>query len=501
MENFDIKKDYGLSIRAQYKKCLSSLKIGDKVNPYDFTKQHINEFTNQPRSFQTNRLVIYHSFTIGKKIGMLKEAELQEKGIAMPYDEFCQLETVQYFTEQLRGSRYKNVDPQKLAGTSSAYGYRLWNFNNWISGKKFQINMQIQTGKDTYKRERDFVTIQSVEHFLKMFQEPHSIASDYIKVIKTYLLDPMHEGKRAGSVKIDYCAIKSYFERNDFPLYFRFDLTTKYRTTNGEDEQPSLSLDEFMNLLTEGKPSLTQKAVFLCKLHRGLDTSTLVDRFNFQAWEQLVRYFGTPQYNEWNLEKCPVPIKLTRMKTDYTHTGFLDKDAIVAIQRYLEYRKQRTCTEMSNDQALFLNARNQPITNNWIGTSLLKLAENAGLKKEIPGYKQIRYKITSHEMRDLLKSTLIDSGVRYDLADHFIGHMPKDSYEKQTTLYPETMRNEYSKASKRLNVFTNFTSFMKGFENIEELRETIKTLQEQQKLHIETQKSMFVVLREKQIIP
>ena len=109
IENFDVKKDYALPIRPQYKKCLSSLKIGDKVNPYDFTKQHINEFTNQPRSFYTNRLVIYNSFIIGKKIGMLKEAEPQEKGIAMPYEEFCKLDTVQYFTEQLRGSRYKNV--------------------------------------------------------------------------------------------------------------------------------------------------------------------------------------------------------------------------------------------------------------------------------------------------------------------------------------------------------------------------------------------------------
>ena len=99
IENFDTKKDYAIPIRAQYKKCLSSLKIGDKVNPYDFTKQHINEFTNKPRSFQTNRLVIYHSFTIGKKIGMLKEAEPQEKGIAMPYEEFCKLETIQYLSK------------------------------------------------------------------------------------------------------------------------------------------------------------------------------------------------------------------------------------------------------------------------------------------------------------------------------------------------------------------------------------------------------------------
>ena len=55
-------------------------------------------------------------------------------------------------------------------------------------------------------------------------------------------------------------------------------------------------------------------------------------------------------------------------------------------------------------------------------------------------------------MRDLLKSTLIDSGCRPDVADHVIGHAPKDSYEKQAFLYPENVRTEFAKASDRINV-------------------------------------------------
>ncbi|SMH71161.1 hypothetical protein [Candidatus Nitrosotalea okcheonensis] len=52
-------------------------------------------------------------------------------------------------------------------------------------------------------------------------------------------------------------------------MHFRFDYNARYKTTNGEDEQASLSLEDMVNLLTVGKPSLMQKAVFLCKLHRG----------------------------------------------------------------------------------------------------------------------------------------------------------------------------------------------------------------------------------------
>ena len=501
IDTFDAKKDYGTNIRKQYVKCLTTFQKGQTIDPYQFTKEHLNQFTKKLRPFLTNRQLVYHCITIGKKIGILQPIPMKKLGVAIPYDEFCQLETVQYFREQLRGPRYRNIDPKREMGTSNAYAYRLWHFNNWIHGKTFDFLTEIQTGQNTFQRQIKPVSVDSVEQLLKMYQQPYRVPSDYIKVVKKYLLDPIHKNKRAGSVKIDYCAIKSYFEKNDSPLNFKFDPTKKYKTTNGEDEQPSLSLDELMELLTVGNPNLTQKAVFLCKFHRGLDTSTLVDRFNFQAWPQLVEYFGTTDYERWDLSKCPVPIKLTRMKTDYTHTGFLDVDAIEAIQRYLEYRFKKTFEEMKEGDALFLNGRGEPIVNNWIGFSLKKLAENAGLSKQLEGYDQIRYKINSHELRDLLKSTLIDCGVRLDIAEHVIGHKPRDSYEKQAILYPDTLRKEYSKASKKINVFSNFSNLVKGFENTEEMKQEITTLKQQQQVLIESQKSMLVVLRQKGNIP
>jgi hypothetical protein len=277
-------------------------------------------------------------------------------------------------------------------------------------------------------------------------------------------------------MKVDYNAIKTYFEKNDTPINFKFDYNAKYLTTSGEDEQPSLSLEDVMNLLTEGKPSLTQKAVFLSKFHRGLDSSTLIDRFNFQAWGQLVKHFGTSNYKSWDLSLCPVPIVLTRIKTDYLHTGFLDLDAVKAIQKYLDYRHEKTQSEMKEGVALFLNDKNEPISTAWIASSLKRLAKNAGLEKILPGYKQKRYKINAHEFRDLLKSTLINSGTRYDLADHFIGHKPKDSYEKQATLYPDTLKKEYSKASKQLNVFSNFANAVKGAQDMDEIRDDVEKM-------------------------
>ena len=43
--------------------------------------------------------------------------------------------------------------------------------------------------------------------------------------------------------------------------------------------------------------------------------STFADRFNYEAWEQITKWFGSENHNSWDLTKCPVPISLIRIKT------------------------------------------------------------------------------------------------------------------------------------------------------------------------------------------
>lgn len=209
---------------------------------------------------------MYHSFGIARKIGIIERMETTENKI--PFKEFCKLDTVRYYIDQLRSSRYKNIDPKRTSGTASAYSGRLWNFNNWIIGKSFEFNVDIQTDENAYQIQKKSVIIGNVQHLLKMYQQPHREKLNFIRIVKGYFLDPIHEGKRANTLKIDYCAIKAYFEKNDSPLDFKLNLSAKYQTVNDEIEQAGLSLDEFMCLLTEGKPSLTQKSVFLCRFQR-----------------------------------------------------------------------------------------------------------------------------------------------------------------------------------------------------------------------------------------
>ncbi len=294
------------------------------------------------------------------------------------------------------------------------------------------------------------------------------IKKNITRIIKQYLLDDIHTKKKASYIVVIKSAIISYFEKNEQPIQVLFNPKTVY--DNEIDYEQSMSLSEFMEFLTTGKPSITEKTLFLCKFHRGLDVSTLVGRFNYEAWEQVVKWFGSDDHNSWNLEKCPVPISLMRIKTDFKHVGFLDRDAIYELQRYLDYRKTKTKQNMEYGKPLFVNKFGRPITVAWVFESFSRVAKRAGIQKfvKINGRKQ--YKMDSHELRDLLKSTLIDSGCRIDVADHVIGHMPKVSYEKQAKLYPETLRKEYSKASKRLNIFTKFSNIVSGNDDSDSLK-------------------------------
>ena len=263
-------------------------------------------------------------------------------------------------------------------------------------------------------------------------------------------------------------AITSHFEKNEQPIQILFKPKSIY-SIDAEYKQ-SMSISELMSFLTTGKPSVTEKVLFLCKFHRGLDVSTLVDRFNYEAWDQIVKWFGSENHDSRDLEKCPVPITLTRLKTDFSHVGFLERDAISELQKYLEFRKTKTKCNMQSNQPLFLNKFGKPVSSLWVFVSFSRIAKRAGIQKfvEFNGRKQ--YNMDSHELRDLLKSTLIDSVCRIDVADHVIGHKPKDSYEKQSTLYPETLRKEYAKASKRLNLFTKFSNIVSGNDDSDELR-------------------------------
>lgn len=479
IENFDESIDYNLKIDKRFKKCLTTLKKGELIEPANFIRQNMSRFCTGT-SLKANMTVVYDSIRIGTKIGIIKEVQLEP----ISFDEFVKYETVQYCAKQINGCKYKHQETTHLTkgfgGTQRLYLYHLWHLNNWLIGKKITIKKMHQVELDTFKEISHEVTLEGLEHLLKLYQESHNSDKEVVKIIKNYMMDDIHKGKRASTIDGLRSAILAYFENNDTPIKFKFDPKSKYRVTTEDDDKPSLTLEDMFKMLTVGRPSIAEKAIILCKFHRGLDNSTFVDRFNFQAYEQLVEHFGTDEFDRWDMQKCPVPIKLVRIKTNFMHTGFLDVDAIEALQDYLRFRKQRTGRDMKIGEAIFLNVYCEPIKDNWLRRLTLKLARRAGIQRKLDDYNlATRYEKEAHEMRDLLKSTLIDCGSRIDVADHVIGHKPKDSYEKQSILYPATLRAEFMKASNKINIFSKFSHLISGNEKEQSLHEQVRELSKQ----------------------
>lgn len=493
LEDFDpIKHDNG-KITPNIKNCLTLFKKGITISPKKFATDNNRVLNTKNSKITATLYTVDRSIQIAKELGLIEL--VNDKPIS--YADFLNLDSIQYFTGQLRGSKLKNLetDGMKDNTTKRSYVQQVYAFNNWLHGKTFEFSTTKQVDIDTFKKTKESVTLDGIEHLLTLFQNSYNTESEYIKVIKMYLMDPINAKCSAKYMSVKHSAITSYFEKNDSPLKFKYNSSNNHANYKEENENATITLEEVYKMITLGRASPLEKAVVLCRFHRGLDSSTLADRFNFQVWEQLTKWFGHSDFENWDLQKCPVPIRLSRVKTNYNHTGYLDNDAVVAIQDYLNFRYQlyvRMCKKkkidegyileknqlMQNGKPLFVNRENQPISVNWVSRLVPRLATSAGIQKNLKGNRlQNKSEKIGHELRDLLKSTLIVSGTSDYVCQLAIGHKIGDSYEKQDKLYPDKSREEYAKASKKLNIFSNVSNFMNGADEIKQLKEQIVTLE------------------------
>ena len=462
LKKYDPKKDYKVPIQGRMAKTiLSELESGKKYLLNDLVVQYNKRFNH--KNMENTRGVFKNVMKKGKEIGMIKEVQVEP----ITFDEFCKLETVQYMRSQLKETKTKHAGStikHTGGGTRRSYSLVCWHFNNWLYGKKITTSQAIPTGLNKYEIKKITKKLNTIEDLLEVRKLATEKDPGIVKFIKKYLLDDIHSHKSRGYMVNIYCGINAYFTKNDYEIKFSFDASVSHsdpaESLNGEELK--LSLSDLQVILNHGRATLTDRATILCKFHGGLDNITLTDRFNFEAWPQLVRWFdGEENHNKWDLKKCPAIVKLYRIKVNFEYNSMYDVDAISALQKYLDFREKKTGSKMKSGEPMLLNERLQPITDRWVSDLVPKLAERAGnqrIFKVLSGY--VREK-RSHELRDLLKSTLLVCETMPYAADHVIGHKPRDSYEKQAILYPEKIRSEYMKASNTINIFTNITNYIK----------------------------------------
>jgi len=472
ISEYDPKKQYSIKITPKMARTFQMFKMGEIFSPRDFAEKHKNDkdwlkIKNSENAANT----VYLATNIAQKIGLV--IEILPESYKTSFDQFIKIPEIHDWLNEITPMNLKNTKQTKYQGMRGRCAHTAWKFSDWLVDKEFEFDQVFQISENTFKQKTRTVKLEGLTHLLKLLQNVNGNKLRFNQICKKYFRDEIHKKKRSGAMRNTVNVIKAFFVFYDVPLTFSFNHKSGHKTHDGDDERKLMTLDDYFKFLTVGKPSITEKAVFLCKLHRGLDNITFADRFNYQVFGQLVQYFGHEDHNTWNLNLCPVPIDLVRIKTRFKHRGFLDRDAISAIQDALEYRKKKTGDLMKIDTPLFLTKYGQPISEGWIYDHFCDIADRAKLRHMREGYTN-SYNMDSHESRDLLKSIAKKCNVDEGTSDHFIGHMPKDSYEKESILFPEMLRIEYMKMSSKLNLFTKFTSVVNGTDDSDELKIQLK---------------------------
>ena len=455
---------------------LAGLRCGDTVSSSSLAKRSA-EIGGKPSSYGHRMNRGLAALRAAEKAGIV---EAVETGPSITLSEFSQLPSVEYWLKTLSGTDWQHdLASSGLTGTRRAYASRLYKFHGWLAGRTVTLTRWRRTDEG-YVKAQERAGLGGVEDLLDLYLEPESNARDLNRIAREYLSEVRDDRTlSAASVRGAETALKSYFETHEVSY------SVGFRMRRARGRQPaaaapggaddwadnSLTLVDFATILTAGRPSFLERSVFLSMFHRGLDRATIADRFNYTAFDQVSAHMGTDDPRNWCLDRCPVPIVATRVKTAYRHTGFLERDAVSAMQDWLYDRERRTCRPLRRGDGcpLYITLHGNPIKDTWVHRSFAKLSVRAGLVRRRPGGRESPSR-HSHQLRKLIKSTLIDSGCRIDVADHVIGHAPKDAYEAQATLYPESIRREYAKGAARINVFTRMASVVEGRDGSESLR-------------------------------
>ena len=391
-------------------------------------------------------------------IGVLKRV--------LPHERILKLDSVRFWNGELDKSGHKNTTP--TMDTRQMYLRVLSKFDEWLPGRKFRSYEDSSGGMPIQK------SFANVDELLKYCESSDLRGPKTAqRAIREYRTGLKENGASTSVHTVARSAIKSYFVTHDVAL--NLPNPKKKRSERTPDDGTYMTLKDVYKMLQNGKPSIMMRAIILIMLQSGMDVSTLTDRFNHEGYPQLVRYFKTAKHELWDTARCPVPIKLVRVKTSMPYTTFLDHDAIVQLREYLTW-KETAYGKQDETKPLFLTKQNNPIRATWVSKCCSKIAVCAGIQEKVS---QRMFKMRAHRFRHLLKSTLNASDAASYVGNHILGHAPRDPYEMQAILYPDVMRAEYAKASSSLNIISKVESNLNSPKNLESQEARIRELEDE----------------------
>ena len=275
-----------------------------------------------------------------------------------PHERILKLNSVQFWCTQFEEPGYKHTAPQH--NTRTSYLGSLSKFDNWLRGRAFPSYDDAAPDGT--------ISFENVEMLMKHCEKPANGPRIAQRVMREYAAALQAGGASAGVQVAARSAIKSYFTVHDIALALS---KSKKKRAEHAPDNAQMSLEDFYKMLQNGRPSIMMRTIMLIKLQSGMDSATFTDRFNYEGYGQIVKYFNTDNCGSWNLSMCPVPIKTVRVKTGIPYTTFIDHDAVVQLQEYLAWKEAKHGRHDEN-KPLFVTKRDRPIYSSWLSTNFSK---------------------------------------------------------------------------------------------------------------------------------
>ena len=275
------------------------------------------------------------------------------------------------------------------------------------------------------------------------------------------------EGDLPATRQRVYRSVRSWYDANYVSLP-RSALKVPAEKSSSNHVRKEVTAMEFLGMvkkvLASAKLSARDKSIILTVLQGGFDDSTLAEAFNYVAFPQLAKWFGTQDYKTWDVSKCPVQVWVNRPKTDYRYYSFVDVDALEALKEHLEVRERefgkvavhrpRNPGDLPTSDPVFLNQHGRPIRPSDVWHVFNDAGKRAGIN--VKGstrspYKgaSIRYPFRSHECRDTMVTLAKRVGADVVAPNFFVGHsIDRLKYDKSPQDDPGYYRDEYLKLAR-----------------------------------------------------
>jgi site-specific recombinase XerD len=226
-----------------------------------------------------------------------------------------------------------------------------------------------------------------------------------------------------------------------------------------------------VKLLVDHARSLRDRAIILVMFQGGMDVSTLCSIKYAEVARGLVN------------NEHPLKLELYREKTSVSYYTFLGKDAIEAVQAYVNDWKQKVVV-FDNGMSLFLKQATKAkscegLDTNLVQNMLKKVALSSGLIDDNNNGSSFN-PISPHSLRESFGSIMTNNGVPDSIVDFWLGHAVGEMADAYKRGRFEELKQMYLDKEKFISIAAPSADFIK----IQEMKSNVEALKIQQDLKV-----------------